>query len=150
MHGSTKNHVVFSGEGIPVLFWRFTLADSDRHVPCSALCHHVEASFVSVTSGQARKFLPFAAPPSPTESPILWEPVSCARSLRKVFAVCVSSERSFSCIFSIPEKMSETGIAERWDFTLFCEDFRAFGNMCYTHKNGVFDRNGDVLKWMSN
>ena len=88
--------------------------------------------------------------PSPTESPILWDPVSCARSLRKVFAVCVSSERSFSCIFSIPEKMSETGIAERWDFTLFCEDFRAFGNMCYTHKNGVFDRNGDVLKWMSN
>ena len=90
MHGSTKNHVVFSGEGIPVLFWRFTLADSDRHVPCSALCHHVEASFVSVTSG----------------------------------------------------------IAERWDFTLFCEDFRAFGNMCYTHKNGVFDRNGDVLMYV--
>ena len=67
-----------------------------------------------------------------------------------LFAVYISSERSFSCIFSIPEKMSETGIAERWDFTLFCEDFRAFGNMCYTHKNGVFDRNGDVLKWMSN
>ncbi len=44
--------------------------------------------------------------------------------------------------------MNETGIAKSWDFTLFGDDFRALGNMCYTHKNGVFDGNGDVQKWM--
>ena len=148
LHRSAKYYAVFPENRFLMPVWRLTLADSDRHVPCSALCHHVGASFVSVTFGQARKLLPFAAPPSSTESSILREPVSCARSFPEVFAVCVSSERSFSCTFSIAEKKNEIGIAKRWDFALFYEDFRAFGNLCYTHENDVFDAIGEILKWM--
>ena len=81
-HRFAKYYAVFSKTSFPGTFFGVLLfPDSDRHVPCSALCHHVSQ----------RALAP-----------------SC-----KVFAVCFSSERSFSCKKRITEKKSVSRIAKR-------------------------------------